>query len=424
MPIEDQREREDLGRTLKALRLAQGLTLCETSDRSGVARATICTWENGTHSPSGAALDAVLSTLRADPGLRSRLLLLATPRYAQDALRTTHLGAPVHAGQLLRAMRLRREMAQGQLALDLGVGQAHVARWEAGDLQIPADLQESALILLGASEIEKQAFVSIGLRTDPFEARSLEEGIHGLFQLPHTVQPIVLLAWEAELWRRATEDDRWLPSLLRVVALRANACLMNGELREIAGLANRAMTMAKMTQQWEVATHAFYADRWRRRSKDNWASEAEAMHDWASRLPDSLERAWIMTCHGLALAHLGHQPAAVATTERAIEMAERFGLNREYTSPLDLGEMWLALGEPDRALEALGESVLPSALYLRAMAHFALGEEAPRGLLERARGELGSRSWFHRQKLAEIERTVGRRAAARSSRAPQLSRCA
>ena len=77
---------QTIGSELRSIRTSAGFGLTEAAGRSNLSKAALSQWESGARTPSGAALDRLLTTLRVDPKVRARLLTEADPNYARTAL--------------------------------------------------------------------------------------------------------------------------------------------------------------------------------------------------------------------------------------------------------------------------------------------------------------------------------------------------
>ena len=118
-----------LGALLRQWRIQRRLSLGALSARAAVAKSTISSWEQGIHIPRVPELEAVLATLGV-PAHDRQIALGLIPRPRGSRARAASLAShqpelPEHPmpvpGHLLRAMRLRRNLSLGDVALRLGV---------------------------------------------------------------------------------------------------------------------------------------------------------------------------------------------------------------------------------------------------------------------------------------------------------------
>ena len=119
--------------------------------QAGVSPSTISRWEAGTTRPGIPELEAVLTVLGVEPDeMRNALRSLSAPR-ALRKLRQMEPGAgvpPPMAGDLLWAMRKRKNKTQTETARAAGVTQAQIARWEKGEAWPDAQKTAHALLAL------------------------------------------------------------------------------------------------------------------------------------------------------------------------------------------------------------------------------------------------------------------------------------
>ena len=211
----------------------RGLSLAGAASRGNVSKSALAGWESGRRVPSGEALSGLLRALGAGEREAATLLAVADPRYARVALAETSLGAPVHLGDALRAMRLRRGLGQTDLARKADVNQSTVARWEAGDLVPEAEKLQAIFSHLEARAEEIEALVRFGtVREDDPHERT-----RAVYEAPHALQELLWLALEGELWWRTEPDAASL--LLRVRGRRVQWYHYAGRTAEAIALARR-----------------------------------------------------------------------------------------------------------------------------------------------------------------------------------------
>ena len=350
----------DLGDELRALRRARRLSLNGLSARAKVSRATLANWEAGIHTPRGIALGRVLDALEADERTRARLLQACDPVHARLALNPTRLGAPIGPGAVIRGMRARRGATQADLARDIGVSQATVARWESGELVPSPKTLHAVGFALGASAEE-----TVALAQAQGASTALVEWTGGDFDLclglpeGHPITEVVALGLEAELWRRAAHDARWEPSLCAVLGARASRLSLDGRYDEAGEPARRAIRLASTSEGRLAATYAFGAlasiDR---RQGGAPGRGAQAIGEWLERLPDSRQKAWMIAARAIRLASLGRADEAIDDAERMAEMDALFAIplstgHSEYLVRAWRCETELSAGRPDRAAAPL-----------------------------------------------------------------------
>lgn len=398
---------ETLGQSLRRLRVLRGLTQREACLRSGLSDATLVAWEGDQRRPGAAPLEALLAALRVSARERSRLLAAATPLYAIEALRDAPWGPPVHAGGIVRAMRLRCGSTQTELARALRIGQAKVAKWESGDLRIDEDDWDAILAALRARPEERAVFAAVDRTTPPpgdFDPSDFQSRLEAITESPAGAEDILLLGLQAEIWSRSVRDRMWDGLLCRVVAHRAHRAVVKGRLGEAQSLAEGALRMADRFNRRPDATHGFYTRIWiGRRLEESPRDHADRIEAWIVDLPDAKERAWMMVCLSFALAQDGQRAAAIAAVEQGSEIAERHGALTPWSRATDLAEVYLALDDPKAALETLERCDATADRLERARALKALGEPIPEPLLAGLRVAAESGTWIDRHRLSAIE---------------------
>ena len=415
-------EGNDLGTALKGLRLSRGLGLSETARRAGTSKAALSKWEGGTHLPRGPAFGRLLDVLEADPRTRARLLAAADPAYARIALADAPLGAPVHVGLVLRAIRGRANVTQADLARAVGVTQATVARWESGEAAPAGGSLHAACFALDAAPEELLALAHaadegpLDLPDDPEAAAVTMAGTVGHTH-DRSLYEAVSLGLEAEAWRRAARDPRWDVALARVLGDRANMFFCLGRLGEVEEPARRAVRLARTPEARLQATPAVGAlVALARHREEPPQAIGRAVEGWTGRLPTSQMLAWMMWERALCLARTGAAEEAIDLTERSNEMHDlacpdvsEGSLTHERA--YHRSETLLSAGQPERALEAWPSNARTpcNVVYLRAK--LACGEPATEGEMAGLRAAAAGAYrdvWIFHERAARIEREQAR----------------
>gem|GEM_PF-3417675 len=248
-----------VGEELRAIRLASGFGLNEAAGRSQINKATLSQWENGGRTPSGASLDRLLATLRVEPRVRARLLSDADPDYARTALAREPFGPSVDLGQLLRGMRLRRDLTQIELARLCSVGQSSIAAWESGEnVPAPESLQ-AALEILGATEKE----IEILRRTPHTKPPAQGEGdlsarlmeLHDP-RLPVELREPLYILLQRDAWREALQNPAADEVLCRIMIWRGAWYRRMGRIDEGIAQLSQALRLAKALDSVELGGFA------------------------------------------------------------------------------------------------------------------------------------------------------------------------
>src|SRR5262249_35701971 len=119
-----------IGARLKEWRTERGLSLSGLALKAGIGKATLSRWEAGQTLPRLAELETVLEALGVSGARRQEALLYLDAPRALHRLREIEPDVPL-SGDLLRAMRLRRGRTQAEVAAQVGISQATLAKWEA-----------------------------------------------------------------------------------------------------------------------------------------------------------------------------------------------------------------------------------------------------------------------------------------------------
>jgi len=380
---------------LRELRRARRLSLRETSALAEVSRATLANWEAGTYVPGGAALDRLLHALEADDRTRARLLQACDPAHARLVLCHTRLGSPIGAGAIIRGMRLRRGTTQADLAREVSVTQATIARWESGDLVPSPEALHSVAFALGASVDE-----AVALAQAQGEETNLVPWSGGEFDLTlgypqgHPLTEVVALGLEAELWHKATLDPIWEPYLCAIIGARVTRLFLDGRYEEAGTPARQAIRLASTPETRLAATYSVGALAAIDRRQGGPPDRAErVLNNWLQQLPESPQKAWMMACHALRLAKLKGADRAADATERAAEMDSRFApygtAYSEFLIRARQCETELAAKRPERALAALDGPYRKVSKSdhtpLSVRASHAMGQAAPEEAIEAIR---------------------------------------
>ena len=355
-----------VGPRLRELRLRRGLSLAGAAESANVSKSTLAGWEAGRRMPPGDSLASLLRAYGVEGHGRASLLAAADPRHARLALVGTPMGAPVHLGDALRAMRLRRAIGQADLARKLGVSQSTVTRWEAGDLvPAPSKLQE-IYFELDARPEEIEALVHFGtIRPGDVRAR-----VRAVYDAPFELQELLWLACEAELWWRGGSDAE--AYLIRVQSRRAQWYHYACRTAEAEALGSRIVRDARPGDADHVSPAVFSLFEIRRKAGDRPLRLINALEGWRSafRIPEV--RAWAQAEIALTLAENGERKS-VGLASEAVDAARDLGPEEFAYRRIDLGKVHLRLEEPERALEAVEGLASPEALVVRAQAMMDAG---------------------------------------------------
>jgi transcriptional regulator with XRE-family HTH domain len=159
-----------IGAFVRELRQARQMSMNQLAERAAVAKSTLSRWEAGAFQPRLPELEAVLTALQVSPVQRARAMAqVQAPRavgrlrheLASAATADDETGLIPAGGDLLRAMRRRRGLAQEQVAASLRVSSATISYWEQSKVVPPSDRLAALFEVLGAQP-EERAFLTEG----------------------------------------------------------------------------------------------------------------------------------------------------------------------------------------------------------------------------------------------------------------------
>ena len=396
-----------VGTLLWEMRTAGGWSQGQLARISGVSKAALSQWESGARLPRIPELEAVLSALQANAAQSARVFAhVKAPRALRRLRQSTEvsgMGAPPVAGNLLRAMRLRKGWTQAQTAKSVGVVGSTVARWELGE-RVPTTTQLQTLCFaLGAREEELVAITTGALTASSEEATTWEakeaeltERLQNVLSAPSALKALEYLSLQREAWDWATHTEAARPVLARLYAHHATYCRNMKQWSEATSLARQALALASRQQE---SPDVFLRSLLAQVSALVYGGSRPAperglllLQPWVKRSILPTFTAWILSDMATYTTMEGHIEAGLKFAQEAYQAAERGGARIEiYLRRFDYGQLLVEAGQPATALRVLP---LPDGSYspfnrVRVMLVFAT-----------AYHQLGSRSeahdWLHR----------------------------
>jgi transcriptional regulator with XRE-family HTH domain len=367
---------EGLGTHLWNLRTSRQWTLGQLAKQAGVSKSALSQWETGKRQPRIPELESVLNALDASPAQRVLLLTQIEAPRALRHLRQSEigmaLGAPPLSGDLLRALRLRKGWTQGEVAHELGVHRTTITLWERGE-RLPSTAQLHALCFALEAREEEMVMLTVGTFAEApqeeeslsWEAKALRlhnrmtdfrsSNIHGTWEL-------LFLSLEREAWLLATQHERAIPVLTSVLVHHAEQQCRHQLWAEAGTLSRRAISLipryptdedTRLRAVLMQAAAAVYEGH-------SLAPERGLMllksHVSTSSLPAFT--AWILRDMAQYALLAGQPEVGLALAKQAVGIAKQCDNPAErLLRQIDFGEMLIAVGKPEAALEQLA---LPS----------------------------------------------------------------
>jgi len=354
-----------VGTLLWELRTARGLSIGQLARIAGVSKGALSQWETGKRQPRVAELEAALDALQAGGGQRARAFAqIEAPRavrYLKQSAPREGLPPPPTAGDLLRAMRLRKSWSQEQVGDGLGVARHTVARWELGE-RLPSPEQMQALCyLLEAQEEELVALTTGAFGETPQripdnweEARPHLRKAAGFILFTPGLQDLRFFALEREVWDWATREEEAKRDLGRIYAFHATVASHQARWQEAAALAQKAVGLLADRPD----TDDYLRARLIQASADVYGGyqilPQRGMHLLASLTTwnGSPEyRAWLLADLAKYASLAGQTETSLDLVEQARQLAKRCENRTEfYLRRLDNAQLLLAAGRPAEAL--------------------------------------------------------------------------
>ena len=151
------------GRNFQALRQQRGLTRIKLAEMAQVSMRTLAYWESDEFTPREVELQAALKALEVSPHEKAGLMAKLATRRGDNIIRNdaeflqsvAQMPLP-GAGELLRALRVRKGLPCDAASALLSVSKATLSRWENNRIGIPDSILQKAQTALGASKEEIQ----------------------------------------------------------------------------------------------------------------------------------------------------------------------------------------------------------------------------------------------------------------------------
>jgi transcriptional regulator with XRE-family HTH domain len=362
---------EQVGTLLWEMRTAGNWSLGRLAQKAGVDKSALSRWETGSRQPRVAELEAVLDALNATTAQRAQIFArIEAPRALRHLRQNTALarmGAPPNAGELLRALRLRRGWSQMQLAGHLGVHDSSIARWERGE-RLPSTEQIQALCY--ALEAHEEELIA--LTTERFTEASTEETKTWeekseelraqLFQLRVAgaggLEELRYLSMERVAWEWAQREEQAKTILADIYVTHAQFYRNEERWGEIAAWAQRSLSSFSQPQP---ESNIFLRGVLMRAAAAVYAGSRPAperglalLKPWAEHSTLPAYTAWMLSDMAKYAAMEGRLEAALPLAEEALQWAQQCVNPVEaYLRRYDYGRLLAAAGRVREALDIL-----------------------------------------------------------------------
>lgn len=366
----------DFGVWLQSRRVAAGLSLRALAQAAGVGRSTLSYWEAGKFLPRLPELEAVWDALAVSQEERQAVLrLMPTPRAAEQSQSQAQIAHPAfveragtlpHGGDLLRAMRTRRNWTQEHAARQIGVQRTTLGRWERGEHFPDAAKLQTVCFVYGASEAELTALTcgryslaqdsAVNLSVDALEHhfRTQLQPLELTAEI-HPGRDLDFLSMEAALWTHALKTETVRPLLAEVYAHHASYLRNWKQINE--GYAYRCLELLPRTERlprFAALAVVCAADGLMERTANNRGQVARWLSQWLKRDFPPHSTSWLRRRASSLLCSARDFKGAQHQLEQATRLPE------DDRSPFDRREIQryhasnlLSEGKAGESLEAL-----------------------------------------------------------------------
>jgi transcriptional regulator with XRE-family HTH domain len=379
---------EKVGTLLWELRTTGGWSLAQLAQKARVSKSALSQWESGVRQPRVPELEATLNALGASPAQRVLVLARIEAPRAKRLLRepavSARLGPPPAAGDLLRALRLRRGWTQAEVAIRVGVRQNTIARWESGERNPSSQEMQALCSALEAEEPELMVLLTGDfagvLEEMPGDEESLEEYLKTLLYKPNPhLEELYFIALERVLWQQAVQSETARLLLAQALAYHVHFLGNYGRWQEVHTLATRVLELTPRQETepdyvlraaLKLAAAAVYAG--------HRPAPERGLHLLQSYLPRSATpdyTAWMLSDMAKYTVLAGQPQRGVVLAREAVCVAEEETDMRR----IDYSRLLVANGQPEEALRILPDlpeenRICVYAQSAKVEAYLALGE--------------------------------------------------
>lgn len=354
---------DTLGAYLNQLRQARGISPTALARSAQISRATLYNWEGERFEPRLHELEAVLSGLQVSALEREQALRLLNARRGHQALQAMGATSPLlpHCGDLLRALRVRQNRTQEQLARQLEVRQGTIARWERGELPASTEMLHRICTILRAHPEEAQALQAgqfpvgdtLPLSQELIAARLAEVNQRLLSASEHLLGDLLYLSLEAQAASLLTKHETARFLLAEILLHHAKYLGAMCQPADAGRIGERALELLPSRgEQWNAQRLAgeMYWTVWKCPHRDH----ARQLNHWLTAPLPLSSRAWVASQISGSLLEQGEYEAGLALSRASLDATEATGdeakiLHRRN----DYAETLIEIGRAAEAAELL-----------------------------------------------------------------------
>ena len=376
----------ELGSFLRHLRLTRRLAQSQAALMAGIGRTTLNRWETGVQQPRVVEIEALLSTLQATQEERRRCATLhqtaAARAKARDIVARVGaqegIGSLPQGGDLLRALRLRRDLSQGEIAQRVGVAERTVRRWEKSEIW-PSSVQLAILCSeLGAHAAEESALAAghlplgKGVKSDSLEAlRQQGKELHAYREAgpQQSLKDLGFLTLESQVWPFAARSAGGREVLAQLYGYHASYLDSVRRFAESGIYAQRSLDLVSEASVWGIDSPSAIVlarSAIHRGACPNASRGIPVLRQWLDVPQEPAYHAWLISDLAKYIVQTrGSLEESLVLAQRAIAVAED-ALNPIETPfrELDKAQILLWGGEARRALRFIEQENAEISSYL------------------------------------------------------------
>lgn len=350
-----------LGGFIRSLREQRGISFRALAAQSGVSHTSIRNWETGQFLPRMHELALVLDALGSSPEQKRQAVeLTQRPRAVARIRRSEEADfgdTLITQGDMLRALRLRRNRTQEDVATGVGVAIRTVSRWERGECQPDISQIHAVCRALNATPEE------VGLLTvailPPDGARCLgmtlqelktevDDAGYGPFSPERTtLTELVYISLAARLQPLAWQDATARRLLARTYTSLANHYYLQGRLGSVFAFAARALELMRPVPS--ASGEAVIAAIRCAAVSPTPVRGISLLEEWLPRLPKHTWQAWCLSEMAKLAAKAGYGEEADTLSLRSLARAATLEPTELILRRVDRAELLAECGRADES---------------------------------------------------------------------------